>query len=100
MCEYCLQALVSHAAKWRGTGQAGEMSAETVIATRSEGEMNHGHRLKKLQEGFNKKRKSQIHSLHCKWHKVTMKRTVDSTKTHRGRERRSQVKLPMVSHTK
>lgn len=60
----CLQTLVSHAAKSRGTGQTGEMSAETVIAMRSEGEMNHGHQLKELQEGFNKKGQSWIHLLH------------------------------------
>lgn len=50
------------------------MSAETAIAMRSEGEMNHGHWLKKLQEGFSKKGKSCIYLLHSKgskWHKLT-----------------------------
>lgn len=55
------------------------MSTETVIAMRSGGEMNHGHWLKKLQEGFNKKGNSCIHLLHSKGTNSQMKRTVEST---------------------
>lgn len=62
------------------------MSAETVIAMRSEGEVNHGYWLKKLQERFNKKGKSCIHLLHSKGTNSQMKRTVDGTKMYNGRE--------------
>jgi len=62
------------------------MSAETVIATRSEGEMNHGHWLKKLQDGFNKKGKSRIRLLCAKGTNPQMKRPVGSTKMYSGRE--------------
>lgn len=62
------------------------MSPETVIAMRSEGEINHGHWLKKLQEGFKKKDKLCIHLLHSESTNSQMKRTVDSTKMYSGRE--------------
>lgn len=63
------------------------MSAETVTAMRSEGEMNHGHWLKKPQEGFKKMGKLCIYFLHCKggkWHKLTNEK--NCTKMHSGKE--------------